>query len=444
MAQYFVQPGGNDSNDGRDNIGVGLSTATWTESTHTLTQAGHGHSFVAGDVIYLSGGTGVTTGLYQVTGVTSNDILLAETSSLPGVGNASDVAAGDLSTGDITSSDGPRATIQAASNLLADNTLDRVWIRGGTDYTEMVTFAHEASNEADRVEYVGYTSTLGDNGRFVVDGESSRDHAFDNSDSGPSHTAWINMEVKNCNAQCVDIGGLEAVFFKNCYFHDSAGGVFSGTDHISADRCVFDTLTGVGIEGDQNVVVTNCTFADCTGSQCIRGEQVTVVGCLFYGGNNNLKAVEFFFDGISLVCNNTIVGVEGNASGAIFMSGSGQDNLIAFNNIIVDWDTAFEHGTTDMTGNLTYSIYNNLLFSNGTDYTQMPTGENHVTSDPSFVDSGSDDYSLPSTSPAIGAGVSAFDNSDLPDGSSNQNIGAQQSAVTGGGGTSGLLSGTIM
>ncbi|MCC6679867.1 MAG: hypothetical protein IT445_03095 [Phycisphaeraceae bacterium] len=78
-------------------IAVALATATWTETTKTLTQTGAfaGYTFAAGDAIVITGGTGVSAGMYGVASKTSADaIVLSESISTAGV---------NLTTGDITS-----------------------------------------------------------------------------------------------------------------------------------------------------------------------------------------------------------------------------------------------------------------------------------------------------------------------------------------------------
>jgi len=84
------------------------STATWTASTKTLTQASGftDYSFLSGDEIQITDGTGATEGVYKIASRTSaNEIVLATS-----------LAAGNLATGDIEWRIDP-ATIELPDDL---------------------------------------------------------------------------------------------------------------------------------------------------------------------------------------------------------------------------------------------------------------------------------------------------------------------------------------
>lgn len=81
---------------------LSFTNGTWTESTKTLTSSAAftSYSFLAGDQIRVTGGTGVTTGVYTVSSKTSaNAIVLASSLS---------TAAVNLATGDIAAELAPK------------------------------------------------------------------------------------------------------------------------------------------------------------------------------------------------------------------------------------------------------------------------------------------------------------------------------------------------
>ena len=101
---YFVKtqaiPGHatpSDANDGLDVFGFNLATATTSGTTLTKTAAFANYTWYEGDEIYLTGGTGVTPGLYEIASRTDDDNV--ELTESPG--NASDA----------TSSTGPFITV---------------------------------------------------------------------------------------------------------------------------------------------------------------------------------------------------------------------------------------------------------------------------------------------------------------------------------------------
>lgn len=136
-------------------IRVALATATWTEATKTLTQAGAfaDYSYTAGDVIVIESGTGAAPGVYPIASRTSDDaIVLTESLSSAGA---------DLATGDIVSAwagmtDVP-ADLQAgvrAQAMLMHNTADTAGLEkidlgdAGGSYTTRASKVHPALEAA--------------------------------------------------------------------------------------------------------------------------------------------------------------------------------------------------------------------------------------------------------------------------------------------------------
>lgn len=81
---------------------LSFTDGTWTEATKTLTSTGAftSYSFLAGDQIRITGGTGVTTGVYTVSSRTSNDAIVLTTSL--------STASVNLATGDIAAELAPK------------------------------------------------------------------------------------------------------------------------------------------------------------------------------------------------------------------------------------------------------------------------------------------------------------------------------------------------
>jgi len=168
MAIWFVSSGTivaapSDTNDGRDAIGFGLSSATFTNSTKTLTSTGafSSYTFSAGDEIYISGGTGVTAGLYEIASKTSSDAIVL----------VDDI--GGTNPSDVTSSDGPFASIPHAFNT--GNT-GNTSLLGGDEIRVCGTFLFTSATggvEADTNlsgSYGSLTKIVGCNSRGVEDG----------------------------------------------------------------------------------------------------------------------------------------------------------------------------------------------------------------------------------------------------------------------------------
>lgn len=436
MATYFVDASsGNDANDGLDNIGVGLATATWTEATFTLTQNGHGYTFAAGDVINVLAGTGVAqTGLYEVESSTANNIVLVETSTLPGIQNASDFAAGNLATGDITSSDGPFLTIEASEDVpIAAG--DHVWIRGGTTYNEVVTLDVAGTSDTALITWRGYTTTLDDNGRFKMDGQGVRQYCVYGA-TARDYRMWINMELTDSTTSLV-LGQAAATdyhVFRNCYFHDAVAGITDVNDFIFCERCIFENLTGAACWGNISTTCTGCVFKNCSSTVIVRGESVFVLDCLFYDVGVSSVAITADFTGVNIIVGCTMYGSKDTADVAIQLSAVGHLQAIIYNNIITHWTVGID--LQDDWTNEWCIGYNNVLYDNGSDYEVNSGGTSgkfthtgEVTANPTLVNPGGDDYSIPGSGGAYGAGLTGFD-TDGAD--SNRSIGAFSPSSAGG------------
>jgi hypothetical protein len=406
MAIRFVDGStGNDANDGLDNTGVGLATATWTESTFTLTQAGHGYTFATGDVIYISGGTDVVVGLYEVASSTANDIVLVETSTLPNVGDASNLATGDLATGDITSSGGPDLTIQAALDVLAAG--DHIYVRSGTSYNEaLTTTTAGASNEVVVLE--GYTTTLGDGGLAINDGTTGSLAEGWTPISGSNFYVWKNFRFTNFTGTCfgnnlgdyiqlyrveADNGGSGGIELDDkcmvllCNAHDNTGDGISITSFGSIHMCISHSNTGNGVEATGSMAVNDCLIYNNTGN-----------------GINWIGT-----DGSSSFCNSTIVASAASGSTGMSLGISNVANrIVCVNNTISGYSGTGGKGIDTPAHGERSLIFNNNVFDCEKAYDNSGDLGGGTTGDPSFVNAGSRDYTPSGGSPLIAAGLDTF------------------------------------
>ena len=437
MTAYFVDPSaGNDSNDGLDNIGLGLATATWTASSLTLTQAGafSSYTYVEGHMIAITGGTGATTGLYQVASkVDANSITLVATTSVPGAKNGATLSGSDLATGDITSSSGPVLTMaQADTNM---STGDRLWMKGSATYAyagvSMITWTTHSSTLS------GYSAIPGDGGRVLFDGTvNSNTYIFNPGAvttwklenaiiNGGSYSIWTNTAygtLRNCVLKGFSVRGLTQstsysivegcefatssgvgaisgllTFFRRSYFHDLGTGVLAGTYGAIYSGCVFDTCTiGVDQSIHSNLRVYDSTF----------------YGCSTAGVQHSNSAVSID-DSVFSGC------------------GYGVDN---------DGSTAFvTGGANSVRGNHWHSNTTNIGSSGGGSWLTVdgedPSTVNGSTSgDPLFADAPNGDFSLGAGSPARDASYEFVSTEVSSSSTTHYDKGAIQAEAAGGGG----------
>lgn len=432
MAIRFVDSGGNDANDGLDNIGVGLATATWTESTLTLTQTGHGYTFATGDVIYIASGTGATTGLYEVVSSTVNNIVLKGTSALLDVGNADDFAAGDLASADIVSSNGADLTADAAFNAIVAG--DTVYLRSDKTYTELVTI-DTVGTTSNAVRIVGYTTTLDDDGQATIDAADTRTNCVaDSLGNVGVYYSFENIKFTDATGDCLNLS-LNVIHFRHCEFSGAGtDGINTTGNGVQCESCIFFDTAGKGCDAGTSCGFYGCTFEDCAGD-AIEITWGVVINCIFI--NTGSSAIDF--NGANgfpcAVYGCTFDGVGNNTSTAISFPASFWGPYVAINNLIYDCAIGISGNNN---GNHRFIGRNNLLNSNGTDYsnTGYRTEPGEQTGAPLFESEAGEDYRLGSSSPAIEAGFDAY----VTEGQTQKaDIGALQLGGGGGGGSGGLL-----
>lgn len=424
VAEYFISAtNGNDANDGKDNIGVNLAgTVIWTESTFTITEAaGHGYTFATGDVIYIDGGTGAAVGLYEVVSSTATEIVLKETSTLPRVGNASDFAAGDLATGDITSSDGPWQTIDQGMNSVQAADDQIFWCRAEATYSESPSIDTAITSLQQTCTFEGYTTTLGDDGKITIVG------LMTDSIATRIHYCFKNIifDANSANDQAINLGSYEIMFrrceflngnennarlaassfFWDCDFNDAANDGISCGSLGCFFNCRFYRNGASGIDGSQDILCWNCTFfsnaANAADGAANNETHLILINCTIDGDSKD-----------------TTIGVT---------KSSGFRGMVAvINTIIYDCATGADSHNDER------DLYlNNLFSANTADFAGSASDQEgtHVTDAPDFVNEAAGaDYTLNSGSPAVGAGH---------DEDNEMDIGAHQ--LAGGGAGGGLL-----
>lgn len=309
MASYFLTAGsdylgnaGSDSNDGLDVAGFGLSGATFTNSTKKLNKTGAfaGYAWQANDRVYISGGTGVTTGLYRIAGKDSDDqIELVD-----------DIGGTDPT--DVTSSSGPFLTVQKLWDTVAIG--DSGCICGGTTMTIDATVDWDLNSYANTQPSLNSPAGfIGVNSRGHFDGtiaeirvgtfasattvmfqcgSTSQDNfIISNLTINGARTAgsndgyrgivstvygasdnwrFVNFEVKNLTNIGVYGRFTNAIWRNSSAHHNGSHGVAtsnSATEAITEGRfCSFHHNGGAGVHGSRSEEYQYCLFYRNTGN----------------------------------------------------------------------------------------------------------------------------------------------------------------------------------
>lgn len=427
MAIYFLRPtNGNDANDGLDFHGFGLTAATFTNATKNLseTNAFTSYTWNSGDTIYISGGTGVTTGLYSIASKTdaSNIVLGADI--------------GGTNPSDVTSSSGARKTFQQASNLM---TVAGDVLRMCPEATETVSsqvslvIASGTVTVPSRFE-PGSTTTgaLDLTAQYTLQGTAAMTYVL-SVGTNDHYLIFVNLTVDGntfgtTGAFHDSTGGRHT--YQGCRFTGAAGSGFVGRNDGQRPsqrfyNCQFDNNTAYGYRanatGDGAVDLIQCKIHDNGDHGAyLREFECAVQGCLIFDNAGDGINMDGNSDG-TVIERNTIYG----------NTGDGLDMASGANQIRIFGNSFAANGGYGVNGNgatkpiLGWShnhFYNNT--SGDTDLTDLIYTGSDASGDPLFesVTDGAEDFRIKNGSPLYQAGAA------------NAHIGALGVSFTAGGG----------
>lgn len=461
MAIYFVAAAadylGNapsDSNDGRDPAGFGLTGATFTNSTKVLTKTGAftNYTHQTGDVVYISGGTGVTAGLYEIASKTDADniVLVADI--------------GGTNPTDVSSSSGPFATLHHAFNdggvgvsiaagdevrvlndgiYEIDNNIqvsgngsntDRVFIRAVDD--RGVPFPNELLS-TNRVHIRCAASAF--TGSYMLEANAQQwtyqGLWLDGRDSGGTRRAsrllltgspgwgnfFVNCEFSHNDDTFANVYVNYAEQFSFCDFHDSNG---LGCSHGSGnggqyDFCRFYDNAKSGFQnaasGSDGGGLTGCwSYNNGTDSAAHHGFDITqggtdstsrIVNCIAYGNAG---------DGIYI--EGELCRAQGLVWGNV-LHGNGRYGLnVASTDAPETWGYGVRIDFNHYHGNTSGPAYfegkggaiSAANINNGV------VGANNTTGDPLFSNPAGGDFTISPGSPLVGTGLRGVDNGWQP------------------------------
>lgn len=343
-----------------------------------------------------------------------------------------DDANGGLSEGDAF------ATIQKCDDTMSGQ--DRCYFQKSTaNYTETLLIESNAGGTGEKTRFIGYNTTPGDNpkgeDRPIIDGESTR-------------------------ANCINVNGnYDQFMFANFICEDTTGTGITGSS-LSTGNILHNVLTrnttGAGIAG---IRIFSATFVETSGGSagCSSCEE-SVYMSWFHDSSgvgldtaNSMALVFSISSGHSNDCwetgnptkwlHNVAYGCTGGSSdGFSFNDNTAGEANIGFGNISVGNGG---YGFNKESGGKFYLFDYNLASGNASGSTNNMTVENDesidINQNPHMVDASSDNFTITSTSVAIGA-INMGDWLTLSN-TYTVNIGVDQSnAVFGGGGGTGTTS----
>ena len=466
---YFLRPvNGSDTNDGRDFHGFALTAGTYDDTGHAdgekhLSEVGAftGYTWTDGDSIYLSGGAGITAGIYEIASKFSDDAILLATS------------AGSDSTADVTSSNGAFKTFQKLADTLPANAEGRCCLEGSAPHETYSAQIDMDGNIGLTTGAISVCAASATNGVRVTGGDKYT-ITWDTSVTRCMYAGsnmwkyWHHYDIKldfagfnTSNAISGANGGsMTSQKWVRCHLLGdglgSGAGVFLRSSGHTVIDCIFEDLGGAGLRLDagSNTVV-NSAFINNSSEGLYLDATTFVSNCRIMGnGTNGIYAV----NNVNTTLMNNVI--YGNSDSGLFLAGSHVgDNarVIVMGNIFakngafgIDVDIADFGGIVE--GSMSSGMDFNHFWNNTSGaasnaaitYTEanintndrMVFGVNNVTGDPGFTSEtpGSEDFLPDSTSSVLIAAMpSGLELDDFID-RFERTIGPNQPAYGAGGG----------
>jgi len=289
------------------------------------------------------------------------------------------------------------ATIQKAADTVA--AADKVWVKNvGGDYVENITLA-TAGTAGSEIEWEGYTSSTGDNGRVTINPSSG----VGVTGNAKDYQVWKNFRFTGGSVGYNGSTTSDRVTFFNCRFDNNSGnGAALGT-YCAFYRCQFDNNSADGIDVTGSAGFYGCV-AFANSARQIETDDGVFYRCLVYGcasGQYGILTNDYTDPAHSVFIGNTIDGENTTVVG-IYTAGS--INLVAvIDNILYDCGKGIDFDVTNQ--RIHNVLANNLFNSNTTAREGSVYSVDEVTTAPAFTDEASDDYTLGGASPAIDAGM---------------------------------------
>lgn len=343
-----------------------------------------------GNIINITGGTGFTTGRYEVKSIQA--------------GNAArlDRNVGTLgSTGGTGNLGGALATVStAATAVVAGNV---VYVKNET-WDEAVVVGTTSGTSTNPIVIEGYNTSRGDaptgsnrprNNRAGAGtigwDQNSNNYVIKNiwvDDAGTDCFESTNSTYINCRASNggdkgfeLSIGGFSTFYIVNCEIDNNVSSglnISSSNNSLRAFNCYIHDNGGDGLNSGGSFLINNISDTNAS-----RGFHAS--GDIFWINNTSY--------------NNT-----GSNGDGFRQSDTPDNNSVIFNNISAsNADEGFEIVTAGNLG-VVYADYNCSYNNTGTDYLNFPTGAgaNNNNSNPSFTDAANGNFAIGTALKAAG------------------------------------------
>lgn len=291
---------------------------------------------------------------------------------------------------------GAKLTINAGLALMSGGQQDTLYVKASVTYAEAVVWT-AAGQAANPLRMVGYTTTPGDNGQVTIDATGNTYGIS----QARNYTTTENFIVDGATSHGFFGSFADYIGYYNCVSQNNGGAGFMADDYCSWHGCEAYSNTGYGIDAGRYSSVYNSIMGENTAGGYDGTDNVgnLLHGCIFYGNGSGTRYEARCSFGTNFV-NCTFDGryVSGTHYGIYGISGPHNILNCAFINCGIAINaTSYESAS----GGGANAFYNNSTDIVTWDPYWNPEG--NITADPKFTDDTSEDYTLASDSPLIGA-----------------------------------------
>jgi hypothetical protein len=419
----------NSKNSSGNNISTAdaasASAGTLTSATASFTSA------IVGNIIYISG-SGATTGWYEVTSFTNSTTVILDRS--PGTGTG-----WTMNIGGAWASLTPWITAAVAGNT--------TWVKATGIYSlgTHLTLNISGGGNGQLTLIAGYTTTRGDNGQVTINCSTTlTGSACINVQTNGVVFANFLVSANGNSARGVQIGvGQSAMYNVVCTGFTDSFAFFSGNTGIMFVNCLASSCTcpGFSISGWGSLI--ECYAIGCQIGFSLNNAGLTnLLRCIAANntGSTSYHGFDVQANQNSLLINDCVA--YGNGGDGFRLEEAQQTVYMVQNNISYG-NTGFGFNYPVAPTGMFFGINYNAYGSNGSgNLNNIPAGANDVTlSSNPFINASGGTFTLNTN---VGGGAACrtagFQGTNGGATSGSIDIGAIQSAVSGGGGSHGIIS----
>lgn len=359
--------------------GTDLACADGDVATPTVTSATH--DFVAadeGNIIHITAGTGWTAGWYLITDTSANAAILDRACGTDGEKTGGTwYEGGALSLGSSTAG----RTDDDVFEMLSPGNIVYVKYSSTTITWGTVPAVAKDGTALLPIEVIGY-----DTNRTTTNADVNRQSFSSATPVFGDYTKFANLIMTSSSGIALSLGTYSSMrnMKVSSTYNNSTYAAVSVNHYSEVLNCDIQSQYGTCLNVTHNGKVIGNYLKGITNGVYVSGTAPMIGFNVISGVSTGILLESDLNKG--LILNNTLFGTEATSgTGINLVNGA---NFTIANNIIYGWATGVNASALDKTN----TFYNNNLYNNDTNRTNVLQGAGDLAADPAFVDTSTDDF----------------------------------------------------